>query len=134
MRGIEKILEFKGMVILREFDHGASADFWLVPMSGEELEKWWSSQETFNDNPPQQQETAQFLAEFFNETLEPKKAWCLEWPGEIIPAETDEERQLWLTLYETENHYFCHYYGDSDSYLISPSGKRIHHKGFAPEA
>lgn len=59
MRELERILVFKGLVILREFDHGASADFWLVPMSGEELEKWWSSQETFNDNPPELQETAQ---------------------------------------------------------------------------
>ncbi len=37
MRGIEKILAFKGLVILREFDYGAEIDFWLVPMSGEEL-------------------------------------------------------------------------------------------------
>lgn len=134
MRGIEKILAFKGLVILREFDYGAEIDFWLVTISGEELEKWWLSRETFNDNPPEKQESAKFFAEFFNEPWEPKRIWRFEWPGEIISAITDEEKSLWLTLSETGNHYFCHYYGDSDSFLISPSGKRIHHKGFAPEA
>jgi len=133
MQGIEKVLSFKGLVILREFDHGSATDFWLAPMSGQELEKWWSNLETFHDNPPEHQEDMKHLAAFFNETWEAKEIWCLEWPGEIVDAKSDKERDLWLTLYETGNHYFCHFYGDSDSYLLSPTGGRILHKGFTPD-
>lgn len=129
MQVIKKVLAYKGLVVLREFDHGAQTDFWLVPMSGEELEKWWLSQETFEEPL----EIEQFFYDFFNEAQRQKNTGNIEWPGEIINVTTDEEGELWFTLYETGNHYFCHYYGDSDSYLDSPSGKRIHHKGFGAE-
>ncbi len=125
-----KVLAFKGLVVLMEFDNGAETCFWLVPMAADELEKWWLRQETFNDNPPEAQECGQLLAEIFNETWEPKKVWRFEWPGEFVDVKSDEESNLWQTLSETGNHYFCHVYDDSDSFLITPTGRRLHHAGY----
>jgi len=130
MNAIEKVLSFKGLVVLIEFDHGAKTSFWLVPMTADEFEKWWSCQETFRDNTPEAQECEQYLAEFFNEVWEPKKIWRFEWPGEFIAGRSDEECDLWQTLFKTGNHYFCHVYDDSDSYLITPAGRKIHHAGY----
>lgn len=130
MATTDKVLSFKGLVVLREFDHGAETCFWLVPMAADEFEQWWLRQETFRDNPPEAQEGMQLLAEIFNETWEPKKVWCFEWPGEFVDVKSDEESDLWQILSKTGNHYFCHVYDDSDSFLITPAGRRLHHAGY----
>lgn len=129
----EKIGSFQGTVVLWEYDHGASCSFWLVPMTGSELEKWWAEQETFNDNPPESVEHLKLLAEIFEEPYQPRETWTFEWPGELIPAEDEKDRALWLALLNTKKHYFCHFYSDEDSYLTRPDGNRLFHKGRAVE-
>lgn len=131
MQTIEKILSFKGLVVLRIFEFGYESDFRLLPMSAAEFENWWVSCETFEDNPAEAEETLKLLAEVFNEPWQPRKVWQFEWPGESVEVESEEERVLWDTLRDTQNHYFCHVFSDADSFLITPSGKKLLHKGHA---
>lgn len=84
MATTDRVLSFKGLVVLREFDHGAETCFWLVPMATDEFEQWWLRQETFRDNPPEAQEGMQLLAEIFKETWEPKRSGISSGPESLL--------------------------------------------------
>lgn len=128
-----KILAFPGLVILREIDHGADIDFWLSPMNADELERWWRDQETLEGYSKESAEADKVLSTLFKESLQRKEVRHIEWPGEIVEADTPAKRQLWLTLYDTDKHYFCHLSGNLDSFLLSPSKNRLFHKGLIIE-
>jgi hypothetical protein len=130
MELIDRIKTYKGTVVLREFDYGNPLDFWFVPMTREEFELWWMNQATFDDNPPGLNEEREELANIFNESYEPKPVWVFEWPGEILEAESEYMSKLWLTLYESGQHHFCHIYSNEDSFLITPEGGYLYHKGY----
>jgi hypothetical protein len=133
MELIEKIKTYKGTIVLRDFDNSYKIFFWFVPMTREEFESWWMNQETFDDNPPGKNEIMEILKKSCNEPYEPKPVWVFEWPGEIINTETDEMSELWLKLDESKKYHFCHIYSDEDSFLITPEGKYLYHKGYCGE-
>lgn len=126
---VKRILSFPGLVILREIDHGSNIDFLLSPMSADELERWWRDQETLEGYSEESAEADKVLSALFKEPLQQKEVRRIECPGEIVEADTPAKRELWLTLYDTEKHYFCHLSGNTDSFLMSPSKIRLSHKG-----
>lgn len=130
MHLIEKIRKYKGTVVLRENDYGNPLEFWFVPMEREEFELWWMNQETFDDNPPGENELMEVLKKSLNEPHELKPVWVFEWPGKIITAETEDMSSLWLDLEESNRYHFCHIYSDEDTFLITPEGKYLYHKGY----
>ena len=125
----EKLKEHHGTTVLREWDHGSSSDFWLVPMTGSQLEEWWSAQQTFDDNPPSKNEMLDVLAKVFNEPRPKERIWTFKWPGRRLMAKTNPARQLWMNLYESKKYYSCHVCCDEESYLETPEGHRLYHKG-----
>ena len=125
----QKLRTFKGTVALREWDHGSSIDFWLTPMTNDELEKWWSAQVTFEDNPPLANKALDQLAMIFNEKRPKQRVGVCKWPGTKISAESDEDRNVWLQFYESRAFCCCHVQSDEDSFMETPDGRRIHHQG-----
>ena len=125
----ERILAFDGIVVLRDVDHGETPLFWLTPMSGEELEAWWASLATIVDYPPGSNERTRELAELFGEGFTPMEEWTLDWPGEMILVETDDDMALWMEFYDSGKYYVCWGCDDLGSFLIVPGGRRVYHKG-----
>lgn len=133
MELIDRIETYKGTVVLRENDYGNPLEFWFMPMRREAFEAWWMNQETFDDNPHGWNEAREVLAKTFNEPHESKPVWVFEWPGEILSSESDDMTKLWLKLEESNQYHFCHIYSDEDSFLITPEGKYLYHKGYCGE-
>lgn len=133
MELIDRINTYKGTVILREFDNGYKIFFWFVPITREEFESWWMKQETFDDNPHGKNEIIEILKKSCNEPYEPALIWVFDWPGEILEAESEYMSKLWLDLYESGQYHFCHIYSDEDSFLITPEGRYLYHKGYCGE-
>ena len=130
----EKLKAFKGTIVLREWDYGTNIDFWLVPMANDELEKWWISQNTFDDNPPLKNEILDEMAKRFNEERPKEKVWTFSWPGKKLVVKNNRDTELWMNMYDSKRYYFCHVYSDEDSFLTTPDERRIHHRGFSGKA
>lgn len=114
-----------GIVVLRDIDSGYKSGFWLIPMTGEEFEAWWLSQETFVSDPDG---TLAILCKIFNEELPPLRKNGL--PGELLVAETDTDDDLWSRMWGEHRYYTCALCCDQDAYLRRPDGTILHHKGF----
>ena len=100
--------------------------FWLTPFTSQELEEWWTSQESFNSDPS---EDLILLCELLGETPPPHRD-PLVIPGTFLTAETEEQTQLWVEMDETNAFYFCRLCGDEKSILKRPDGTRLFHKGY----
>jgi hypothetical protein len=37
---------------------------------------------------------------------------------------------LWISFYESKRHYYCQICCDGDSFLLTPDGRRLYHKGY----
>jgi len=124
----EAVISYRnGIVVLRDLN-SEYAGFWLVPMSGPELEVWWSTQETFDSNPDGALDE---LYRVFGETPPPHSKIVL--PGELLIAETQDEHGLWSRLWHDGEHYRCLICCDHDSYLKRPDGSVLYHKGYKSE-
>lgn len=130
MELVEKIKIYNGTIVLRDFDNGYQIFFWFVPMLKEEFELWWINQETFTVNSPEWAESTEKLTKIFNELYESKPVSVFDWPGEILAVETEEMSKLWTELYGSGQYHFCHVYSDTDSFIITPEGKYLYHKGY----
>jgi hypothetical protein len=64
----------------------------------------------------------------FGEEPPPHKTLTL--PGKFLDVTTEEDGDLWSTMWETRQHYFCELCCDEDSYLKTPDGRFIYHRGF----
>jgi hypothetical protein len=113
-----KIASHRGTVVLMDCEFGHMVKFWFAPMTGEELEKWWAGRDTFGSLGMLER----LIVEIPLSTL--------EFPGWTVLAETDEQWALWNALEEGGGHYYCHIFDDEFSYLKSPDGRIIHHKGY----
>lgn len=113
-----------GEVVLCEIDQGYKCQFWLVPLSAGELEDWWLSQDTFEDNPDGLWDA---LHEEFGEPPPPHSTH--EIPGTFLDADAD----LWMQMEESGKHYYCMICCDSHTYLRRPDGSRIYHRGYTGE-
>ena len=51
-------------------------------------------------------------------------------PGERHYIETEEEGTVWDEIVASGTAYTCHFFDDEFTYLTTPDGKRIHHKGY----
>ncbi len=114
----------RGEVVLRDIDSGYEIQFWLIPMSANELEEWWRCQDTFDCNPDGALDA---LCEFFGETPPPHST--RELPGIFLDADSDEAVNLWCAMSASRKHYFCSICCDWDSYLRRPDGTYIYHHG-----
>ena len=54
----------------------------------------------------------------------------VELPGERIWAETEAEDARWNKMEQSGNYYSCHFFDDEFTYLTTPDGRRILHKGY----
>ena len=129
MDTIQSVLAYRdGIVVLRDVDYSRSCVFWLVPMPDAEMEGWWLSQETFEDNPDGALDE---LYKVFGETPPPHSRIVL--PGRMVDAEAQEEVDLWCRMADDGKHYICNICCDSDSYLRRPGGEFLYHRGFSGE-
>ena len=124
----ERVQQYAGgIIVLRDLDYSRDSGFWLVPMTGKELETWWLSQETFESNP-EGSDVDMLYKWFLNKTPPPYSK--IDIPGELLVAESEEDNDLWVRMAANHNHYFCNICCNDDSYLKRPDGKILHHKGF----
>jgi hypothetical protein len=114
--------------------------FWLLNMTGPELEKWWQEREEFWwPVTPETLEMDALLAPIFGEPEAPPRALRppMQLPGKFLPGvadrygEHDPLSSLWTSLYESGRYYYCHLCCDGDSFLKSPDGCHIYHKGYS---
>lgn len=109
----EKLSAHQGAVVLKGFE---DSDFWLVPFDANELEAWWTSQETFGL--------------LIDQPQPPNK---LHPPGRILAAKTGDDFDLWNEMQRSRRFYYCELCCDYDSFLQRPDGTRLYHKGFKGE-
>jgi len=55
------------------------------------------------------------------------------WPAGSRGQESIEASQLWMSFYESKHHHYCRLCCDADSFLKTPDGRRIYHKGYRGE-
>jgi len=105
--------------------------FWLLPMTGPELEEWWVNQETFRFGDP---ESDAMLARIFNEPP-PPPGRTEPIPGESIEALAIDDQwdnvELWNAMWGSNKFYTCLLCCNSRSYLRTPDRRYIYHKGYA---
>ena len=114
----KKIESHHGIIVLMDIEFGYKSKFWLVPMTADEFERWWAAQESFGAPAG----LCRLIMEY------PLRSVVL--PGERIMVQTNEEVILWDELLENGRSYSCHFFDDEFTYLTTPDGKRIHHKGY----
>ena len=130
MSTITRVKRFtEGVVVLCDNEADADQYFWLVPMTGWELEAWWETQQNFEQDPNGDvRRLYQVLGEI------PPEEHKLGFPGEFLPAEEFDELKLWDDLAEDGCHYRCQLCCNTDSYLKRPDGGLIRHAGYvAPQ-
>ena len=82
--------------------------FWFPEMSEEKLIQWWKDLESF---------------ESYSTTLGAL-------PGTLIELKEDGDFKLSRYLEEKNEYFVSHVHCDYDSFLITPAGLKIQHKGF----
>ncbi len=123
----EQVLNHCGMVVLRDIDWGYACQFWLLDMKPKEFEAWWEQQESFEEFHGTPGELAFYEA---IGTKPPPVRMRPSLPGKRLGVDSEEDMELWMGMSETNKHYFCMLCCDSDSYLKTPDGRMIHHKGY----
>lgn len=121
----QQLQAHQGTIILRDIDCGQQVQFWLVTFTPAELEKWWTSQTTFDPDPDGEFDTVYAM---FGETA-PLHGDRVIPPGKFLSVVTEDDLDLWVEMSETNEFYFCVICCDSDSFLKRPDGTRILHKG-----
>ena len=101
-----------GIVVLMDFEFGYKSKFWLVPMTGDEFERWWAAQESFGAPSG----LCRLIMEY------PLSSVVL--PGERIRVETDAEDARWDKMSRVGDYYSCHFFDDEFTYLMTPDGKK----------
>ncbi|MCX6253808.1 MAG: hypothetical protein NTV31_04945 [Bacteroidia bacterium] len=94
--------------VLLDEEFGYHIWIWQPDMDAEQLEEWWKNMETV-------------MRYFFNPT---------NLPGEMLLVRTDDQVEQYEQMQKQGIHYSGHIHTDDDSYLKSPDGRTIHHKGY----
>lgn len=113
-----KLGSHSGTVVLMNCEFGYKSKFWLVPMTGDAFEHWWAAQESFG------------APSLLSRLIMEYPLSSVELPGECIWAETKAEDNRWNEMNQTGKYYYCHFFDDEFTYLTTPDGKTIHHKGY----
>lgn len=126
MKTVNRVRNFsEGIVVLCENETDMDQYFWLVPMTGWELEEWWKNQLNFErDTKGDIRHLYQVLGGMLPE--ERKDGF----PGNFLTTDEFEELALWEELAGDGCHYRCQLRCNSDSYLKRPDGEIIRHAGF----
>src|SRR5262245_51072627 len=123
MSTLDKVKQHTGLIVLHEFFYGSPPYFWLLDMTADQFEQWWTSQETFGrGNPPELQ------AAFPDEPAEdyiPQPPL----PGSLLRTESQAEVDAWSEMAEAKPHYYSNICCDDDSFLKTPDGRTLYHKG-----
>jgi hypothetical protein len=109
-----------GLLVLRESYDGNEELFWLLDMTAPEFECWWREREEFGrlaaeGDPilPQMVLPCRFLS-------------C--WPGDG-KWEPNVAVELWYSFLYSNGYHLCQICCDADSFLITPDGRSICHRG-----
>lgn len=127
------------MVILEE-EYGFRQWFWFTKMTGIELESWWKRQNSiykldFISKFPgilleaclEKHQSKYEYIKIFETDLFKNKQWFYDYYS------YDWLFTKWNILNNTPSKYYkAHVFCDDDSWLISPKGNIIHHKGYYP--
>ena len=132
---ITAVQSHRGTVVLRCFDDNSPAVFWLLDMTGPELERWWLARDSFWFSYPRySEEDDRKLAAIFGEepppSPRPPPLPPMVLPGTFLDGKSQEIWDFWHALNESGLFYCCHIWSDEESWLLTPDGRRIYHKGF----
>ena len=135
---IDKIIgivkSHRGIVVLRSFPDYDAERFWLLDMTGPELERWWEAQEEFwLASGPKAQQAEIILARIFGEPDDPPPLRPpMRLPGRFLPGWSSGEdtrlSKLWCALHNSGEHYYCEICCNIDSFLAKPYGGYVLHK------
>jgi hypothetical protein len=123
----------RGLIVLRSFDDSESEYFWLLRMTAPEFEQWWLERE--ESWWPVYPEEEEILARLFGEQPRPARE-PMELPGMFLHAWAKDYSSckdvvdFWTSLYRSKRFHHCHLCCDPDSFLVTPTGRRLYHKGY----
>jgi hypothetical protein len=130
---IKAVKSHQGLLVLLSDDEPGSEVFWLLDMTAKELERWWQDREDFwwPIDPEEDKRLAPILG------LEPRPARPrMVLPGTFlgvgVPDRDDEQllTQFWDSLYNLKRYHYGRLCCNVDSFLHTPDGRRIYHKGY----
>ena len=126
MKTVKRVRSFtKGVVVVCGNETDMDQYFWLVPMTGWELEAWWRKHQNFERDPHGDiRRLYQVLGGLPPE--ERKEGF----PGDFLSVDEFDEVDLWDELAGDGCHYRCQLGCNTDSYLRRPDGEIIRHAGF----
>lgn len=130
---IAAVKAHRGLVVLGGFTEPDSEYFWLLDVTATEFEKWWLEREEFWWAVNAEEEA--ILAPIFGGEPSPARdamilpgTFLRGWPDKY--GNGDDVHEFWLSLYESKRHYLCHICCDLDSFVMTPTGRHIYHKGY----
>lgn len=114
----KKIDSHRGVIVLMDIEFGYKSEIWFVPMAAAEFERWWAAQETFG------------APDTLSRMIMSYPLGTVVLPGKFIQLETEEEFSLWKELRDSGRWYFSQFFDDEHTWLETPAGKKIYHKGY----
>ena len=121
---IAAVKSHPGLVVLHGFNDNTPGQFWLLDMTGPELEAWWAERESF------WWAVTEEIQEFYRicgDEPEPLRA-PMVLPGRFLSDDSEEHLEFWCSLSASHRHYYCQICCENDSFLKTPDGRLILHQ------